>query len=111
MQKSKTTVGVLVVALTLSACAPLYSTTRDWKAPPFVGDYVVSATMNVGLFITDVTISVNGRKALSGQQWFWSDTLTLEGDVEHVPVAALCHIKAKTCDVTIAGLLNTKLQF
>lgn len=111
MKKYGTALGALVLALSLSACAPLYSTTRDWKAPPFVGDYTVSATMNVGLFITDVTISVNGRQALAGQQWFWSDTLTLEGDVQHVPIAALCHIKAKTCDVTIAGLLNTKLQF
>lgn len=101
----------IALALSLSACAPLYSTTRDWKVPPVIGDYTVSATMNVGLFITDVTISVNGRQALSGQQWFWSDNLTLEGDVQHVPIAALCHIKAKTCDVTIAGLLNTRLKF
>jgi hypothetical protein len=101
----------ITLALSLSACAPLYTTTRDWKTPPFIGDYTVSATMNVGLLISDVTISVNGRQALAGQSWFWSDTLTLEGEVEHLPIVALCHIKAKTCDVTLAGLLNTKLKF
>jgi hypothetical protein len=99
------------LALSISACAPLYTTTREWKAPPMLGDYTVSATMNVGLLISDVTIYVNGRQALAGQSWFWSDDLTLEGDVQHVPIVALCHIKAKTCDVTLAGLLNTKLKF
>jgi hypothetical protein len=99
------------MALFLSACAPLYTTTRDWKAPPIVGDYTVSATMNVGLLISDVTISVNGRQALAGQSWFWSDSITLEGEVERLPIVALCHIKAKTCDVTLAGLLNAKLKF
>ena len=102
---------IALLSLPLSACVTLYSTTRDWKAPPLVGDYTVSATMNVGLLISDVTISVNGRQVLAGQQWFWSDNLTLEGDVDHVPIAALCHIKAKTCDVTLAGLINTKLKF
>lgn len=111
MLNLKSALGIVVLALSLSACAPLYTTTRDWKAPPMLGDYTVSATMNVGLFISDVTIYVNGEKALAGQSWFWSDTLTLEGDVKHIPVAALCHIKAKTCDVTLAGLLNTKLKF
>jgi hypothetical protein len=111
MIKYKSALSTIILAFSLSACAPLYTTTRDWKAPPFVGDYTVSATMNVGLLISDVTISVNGRQALAGHSWFWSDTLTLEGDVEHVPIAALCHIKAKTCDVTLAGLLNTKLKF
>ncbi|MES2488207.1 MAG: hypothetical protein V4607_00345 [Pseudomonadota bacterium] len=102
---------LIALTLSLSACIPLYSKTRDWKAPRILGDYTVSATMNVGLLITDVTISVNGRQALAGQSWFWSDTLTLEGDVEHVPILALCHIKAKTCDVTIAGLIGAKLKF
>jgi hypothetical protein len=102
---------VVTLALALSACVPLYSTTRDWQAPPFVGDYKVSATMNVGLLISDVTISVNDRQVLAGQSWFWSDTLTLEGAVERVPIVALCHIQAKTCDVTLAGLLNTRLKF
>ena len=111
MPQYKSAVGAIALALSLSACAPLYTTTRDWKAPPFVGDYTVSATMNVGIFITDVTISVNGQQVLAGQQWFWSDTLTLEGDVQHIPIAALCHIKAKTCDVTMAGLINTQLKF
>jgi len=101
----------IALALSLSACVPLYTKTRDWKAPPIMGDYTVSATMNVGLLTRDVTISVNGRQALAGQSWFWSDTLTLEGEVEHVPVVALCHINAKTCDVTLAGLLNARLKF
>ena len=111
MRQYKPASTAIVLALSLSACAPLYTTTRDWKAPPVIGDYTVSATMNVGLLITDVTISVNGEQVLAGQSWFWSDTLTLEGDVKHVPIAALCHIKDKTCDVTLAGLLNTKLKF
>ncbi len=101
----------VALALSLSACVPLYSTTRDWKAPPMLGDYTVSATMNVGLLISDVTIFVNGKQVLAGQSWFWSDNLTLEGEVEHVPILALCHINAKTCDVTLAGLINTKLKF
>ena len=58
-----------------------------------------------------VTISVNGREVLAGQSWFWSDSLTLEGEVNHLPIAALCHIKAKTCDVTIAGIPGITLNF
>lgn len=99
------------LAFALSACAPIYTTTRDWQAPPFLGNYDVSATMNVGLLISDVTISVNGREVLAGQSWFWSDSLTLEGEVNHLPIAALCHIKAKTCDVTIAGIPGITLNF
>ncbi|GEM_PF-1800108 len=111
MHQYKTALCTIVLALFLSACVPLYTKTRDWKAPPIVGDYTVSATMNVGLLINDVTISVNGRQVLAGQSWFWSDSITLEGEVERLPIVALCHIKAKACDVTLAGLLNAKLKF
>lgn len=111
MPHCKTVLATLLLPLSLSACVTLYSTTRDWQAPQVLGNYTVSATMNVGLLISDVTISVNGRQVLAGQQWFWSDNLTLEGAVDRVPVAALCHIKAKTCDVTLAGLITTRLKF
>lgn len=101
----------ITLALTLSACAPLYTTTRDWNAPPILGDYRVSATMNVGLFINDVTISVNGRQVLAGQTWFWSDTITMEGTVQNLPITALCSISGKTCDVTIAGISGVRVNF
>ena len=101
----------IAVILSLSACAPIYSTTRDWKAPAFLGNYNVSATMNVGLLINDVTISVNGRQVLAGQTWFWSDTISMEGTVERLPIVALCSIGAKTCDVTIAGIRGVKVNF
>lgn len=111
MIRSKTVACVLALSSSLSACVPLYTTTREWKAPPVIGNYTVSATMNVGLLISDVTIFVNGRQVLAGQSWFWSDNITLEGAVDHVPIAALCHIKAKDCDVTLAGLINTRIKF
>lgn len=111
MQHHKTTLCAAALVLSLSACAPLYTTTREWKAPPMIGNYTVSATMNVGLLISDVTIFVNGRQVLAGQSWFWSDNITLEGDVDHIPIAALCHIKAKDCKVTLAGLINTNIKF
>lgn len=101
----------IALAFSLSACAPIYTTTRDWKAPSILGNYNVSATMNVGLLINDVTISVNGRQVLAGQTWFWSDTISMEGTVERVPIAALCSIGGKTCDVTIAGISGVKVNF
>jgi hypothetical protein len=108
---SKRILTTMVLALALSACAPLYTTTRDWRAPAILGDYKVSATMNVGLLISDVTISVNGRQVLAGQSWFWSDNITMEGTVENLPIVALCNISGKTCDVTIAGFAGVKVNF
>lgn len=101
----------LALSLSLGACAPIYSTTRDWKAPPILGNYNVRATMNVGLLINDVTIAVNGRQVLAGQTWFWSDTISMEGTVENLPIVALCSVSGKTCDVTIAGFSGVKVNF
>jgi hypothetical protein len=101
----------IALALSLAACASLYTTSRNWKMPAGLGDYDLTATMSVGLLIRQITISVNGRELLAGQSWFWSDSIDMEGTIDRFPIAALCHIDVKQCDVTIAGIRGITLNF
>ena len=102
---------VVASAIALSACAPLYSTTRDWRTPPLLGNYELSATLSVGIFTWGAAISVNGRELLSGQSFFWTDTVAMSGTIDQFPIAAICAKNAKTCDVTIAGIHAGVLRF
>lgn len=99
------------LAVSLSACATLYSTSRDWKLPAGLGNYTLSATMSASLFTWEATISVNGKEVLTGQSFFWSDTVTMSGTVDRLPVAAVCNQHEKTCDVSIAGIHAAVLRF
>ena len=102
---------VVALALSLSACASLYTTSRDWKLPAGLGDYTLKANLSVGLFIRRIEISVNDKPILAGESWFWQDTVTMEGAVHGIPLAALCHINDKQCDLTIAGFAGISLKF
>lgn len=102
---------ILALALTLSACASLYTTSRDWKLPAGLGDYSLKANLSVGLLMRNVDISLNEKTILAGQSWFWEDTITMEGAVQGIPLAALCHVDDKRCDLTIAGFSGIKLKF
>lgn len=101
----------ITLALSLSACVNLYSTSRDWKLPLGMGNYDLKAEMSVGLFQRQVTISVNDQPILSGQSWFWEDSITMQGEVQHIPLSALCHINDRQCDLTIAGFSGISLNF
>jgi len=99
------------MAITLAACAPLYSRDREWKLPAGLGSYVISAKIDVGFLTRQATISVNGKEVLSGQSYFWSNTINMSGTVDHFPITAVCDRDAKTCDVAIAGIHAATLQF
>ena len=97
--------------LALSACGTLYTTSHDWQLPGGLANYVITATMNVGLFVSDATISVNGRQVLAGQSFFWSDQIGMEGVVDNLPITAACNKSSKTCEVGIAGIHAATLSF
>lgn len=105
--------ALLTAALTLalSACGPLYSRSHDWKLPAGLGNYTLTARMDFGFLTRTATILVNDKPILTGQTWFWSDTIDMDGTVNHFPIHATCTESAKTCDVSIAGIHAATLQF
>jgi hypothetical protein len=99
------------LTLTLSACGTLYTASRDFRLPGGLARYDISATMNVGLFVSSASIAVNGREVLSGTSGFLSDTIVMNGEVDHLPIEAVCNKSDKRCDVSIAGLHIGVLSF
>jgi hypothetical protein len=99
------------LALSLSACGTLYTKSHDWKLPAGLGRYTITARMDVGLLTRTATILVNDKTILTGEAWFWSDTIDMDGTVDHFPIHALCSKSAKTCDVSIAGFHAATLSF
>ena len=99
------------MAALLSACGTLYSTSRDWNLPAGMGHYTLSARVSVGFLTREATISVNGRDVLTGQSYIWSDSITMSGAVNGLPIEAVCDRDAKTCDVSIAGFHAAQLKF
>jgi hypothetical protein len=97
--------------LALSACGTLYTTSHDWRLPGGLAQYTITATMNLGLFVSDASIAVNGRPILTGQSFFWSDEIAMSGTVDGLPIVALCDKGSKRCDVSIAGLHAATLSF
>src|SRR5579859_3447225 len=87
--------------LALSACGTLYTTSHDWRLPGGLANYVIGATLSVGLFTSEASVAVNGRQVLQGQSFFWTDLIDMSGTVDGLPINALCHKSAKTCDVSI----------
>ena len=102
---------VLLLSLGLSACATLYTTTRDWKLPGGLARYTITAQLNVGFFSRSAIISINGRPLLTGTSYFWSNTIEMSGSYDGVPIAAICDDSAKTCDVSIANFHAATLKF
>ena len=101
----------LSLALGLSACGTLYSKSHDWKLPAGLGNYTLTAQMDVSLFTRTATILVNGKPVLTGQAYFWSDTIDMDGTVDRFPIHGTCSESAKTCDVSIAGFHAATLTF
>ena len=99
------------LSIMLAACATLYSSSHDWKLPAGLGNYVITAKIDVGFLTRQATISVNGKEVLTGQSYFWSNTINMSGTVDHFPITAVCDRDAKTCDVAIAGIHAATLQF
>lgn len=93
-----------VLSLGLGACATLYTSKREWRLPGGLVRFDVSAELKVGLLTRRATIAVNGREILSGEAWFWSDSIDLAGEFEGLPINALCHTGEKVCELTIAGI-------
>lgn len=105
---------ILLLAISipaLGACTTLYTTSRDWRLPGGLAKYEITATMDVGLFVSDATIAVNGRQVLSGQSFFWSDTIDMSGTVDQLPILAACNKSSKRCEVSIAGIHAATLSF
>jgi len=107
----KTALLTAVVAVALSGCTTLYSKNREWKLPAGLGNYVISAKIDIGFLTRHATISVNDRAVLTGEAYFWSNTITMSGTVDHFPITAVCDRDAKSCDVAIAGIHAAVLQF
>jgi hypothetical protein len=107
----KTALLTAVAAVALSACTTLYSKDREWKLPAGLGNYVISARVDVGFLTRTATISVNGREILTGEAYFWSNSITMSGTIDHFPITAVCDRDAKSCDVAIAGIHAAALQF
>ena len=107
----KKTLLVSAAALALSACGALYTTSHDWRLPGGLAQYTIGATLSVGLFVSDATISVNGRQILSGEPYFWTDLIDMSGTVDGLPINALCNKSSKVCDVSIAGIHAATLKF
>lgn len=106
------TIPLLAAAsLLLSACGTLYTASRDFRLPGGLAKYDITATMNVGLFVSTASIAVNGREVLSGASGFLSDTIAMSGNVDNLPIEALCSKSDKHCDVSIAGLHVGVLSF
>jgi hypothetical protein len=98
-------------ALLLSACGTLYTTSHDWHLPGGLAKYTITATMDVGLFVSHATIAVNGREILSGDSGFLSDEIDMSGSVDNLPITAVCSKSNKHCDVSIAGIHAATLSF
>ncbi len=108
---SKKALVLAAATLALSACGTLYTTSRDWRLPGGLANYTISATLNVGLFVSNATIAVNGREVLSGQSFFWSDQIDMAGTVDNLPINAACDKSSKRCEVSIAGIHAATLSF
>lgn len=104
MPRWTTALIALPLSLALGACATLYTTQREWRLPGGLARFEVSAQLQVGLLTRRATIAVNGREILSGEAWFWSDSIDLSGSVEGLPIDALCRRSEKTCEISIAGI-------
>lgn len=98
-------------ALALSACGSLYTTSHDWRLPGGLAKYTITATMDVGLFVSHATIAVNGREILSGTSGFLSDEIDMTGSVDNLPINAACNKSSKRCEVSIAGIHAATLSF
>jgi len=109
MPKNALLLGAATLAL--SACGTLYTTSHDWRLPGGLAQYTITATMDVGLLVSDASIAVNGRRVLAGQSFFWSDQIAMEGTVDNLPITALCDKGSKRCEVSIAGLHAATLDF
>jgi hypothetical protein len=103
--------AALTLSLALSACGTIYSKSHDWKLPAGLGNYTITAQMDIAFLTRTATILVNGKQVLTGQAWFWSDTIDMDGTVDHFPIHASCSESAKTCDVSIAGFHAATLSF
>ncbi|TXH02611.1 MAG: hypothetical protein E6R07_14905 [Nevskiaceae bacterium] len=105
----------LALAATLTAllggCATLYSTTREWKLPGGLARYTLKAQMSFGFLTRQIAISINDRPLLTGESYWWSDTTTMSGAIEGLPLDATCNNAAKTCEVAIAGIHAASLKF
>lgn len=97
--------------LLLSACGALYTTSHDWRLPGGLSKYTITATMNVGLFVSDASIAVNGRQVLAGESFFWTDEIDMAGSVDGLPITAACNKADKRCEVSIAGFHAATLSF
>jgi hypothetical protein len=98
-------------ALALSACGTLYTTSHDWRLPGGLAQYTITATMDVGLFVSHATIAVNGRQILAGDSAFFSDEIDMAGSIDNLPITAACNRSSKRCDVSIAGIHAATLSF
>jgi len=107
----RTALLTILAAVALSACTTLYSKDREWKLPAGLGNYLISAKIDVGFLTRHATISVNGKEVLTGESYIWSNTITMSGTVDHFPISAVCDRDAKSCDVSIAGIHAAALQF
>lgn len=99
------------VALALSACGTLYTTSHDWRLPGGLAKYTITATMDVGLFFSHATIAVNGREILAGDSAFLSDEIDMSGAIDNLPIVAACNKSSKRCEVSIAGIHAASLSF
>jgi hypothetical protein len=107
----RNTLLLAATALLLSACGTLYTTSHDWRLPGGLAQYTITATLSVGLFVSDATIAVNGRQILAGESYFWTDLIDMSGTVDGLPINALCNKGSKVCDVSIAGIHAATLKF
>ena len=107
----KKTLLTMALAILLSSCATLYSTSRNWQLPGGLGGYALTAKMDIGFFTRVITISVNGRELLTGQTYFWSDSITMSGTINNLPLNAVCSVGSKKCAIAIAGIHAVTLNF
>lgn len=101
----------LALILPLCACATIYSKQRDWRLPAGLGNYVLSARMDVGFLTRRITISVNGRDVLTGEAYWWSDRIAMSSQIDNLPIDAVCSQSGKTCDVNLLGIHAATLTF
>jgi hypothetical protein len=99
------------LCLTLGACTTLYSKEHEWKLPGGLGNYTLSARMDISFLTRQITISVNNREILYGESYLWSDTVDMSGSLDGFPITASCDKNAKTCDVSIASIHAATLSF
>lgn len=102
---------LMTTALALGACSTLYSKEYEHKLPPPLGNYTLSARMDISFLTRQITISVNNREVLYGEGYLWSDTINMTGSLDGFPMTAACNKDAKTCDVSIAHFHAATLSF